>query len=165
MLRRWYGERLPRGGRVLDFMSSWRSHLPAEGLGAVTALGMNAAEMRDNPAITGGILVHDVNRQPATPFADAAFDGAVCSVSVQYLVRPIETLVEVRRTLGQGAPLLVSFSNRCFPTKAVAAWLYGTDRDHLDLVMRYLTQAGYSGVEGRRLESPDDPLWVVSGTA
>src|SRR3989442_14923885 len=61
-LGRLYAEVLPAGGRLLDLMSSWRSHLP-EGFGAaeVVGLGMNAEEMADNPQLTG-FVVHDVNR-------------------------------------------------------------------------------------------------------
>ena len=50
-LREAYAEVLPAGGRVLDLMSSWRSHLPNTGLGDVVGLGMNVAEMEDNPQL------------------------------------------------------------------------------------------------------------------
>src|SRR5437764_14548904 len=86
-LRRRYGELLPPGGRVLDVMSSWRSHLP-DGLGPVIGLGMNAEEMAGNPQLHEA-LVHDLNDDPRLPFEDASFDAVVCSVSVQYLTSPI----------------------------------------------------------------------------
>ena len=56
------------------------------------------------------------------PFADKVFDAAAICVSVQYLQRPVEVFTELARTLRPGAPLVVSFSNRCFPTKAVLIW-------------------------------------------
>jgi hypothetical protein len=43
-LRAVYAAVIPAGSRVLDLMSSWRSHLP-DGLGPVTGLGMNGAEI------------------------------------------------------------------------------------------------------------------------
>src|SRR5207244_3434169 len=57
-LGRLYAEVLPAGGRLLDLMSSWRSHLP-DGFraGEVVGLGMNAEEMADNPQLTR-FLVH-----------------------------------------------------------------------------------------------------------
>ena len=44
--------------------------------------------------------------------------------------------------LRPGAPFVVSFSNRCFPTKAVAVWLGSTDAQHLLLVRAYFEAAG-----------------------
>jgi SAM-dependent methyltransferase len=161
-LRDFYASITPSGGRVLDLMSSWRSHLPG-GLGPVTGLGMNAAEMADNPALTAGFIVHDLNRQPRLPLRSAAFDACVCSVSVQYLVRPVEVWAEVRRVLKPGSPCAVSFSNRCFPTKAVLLWRATADADHLQVVGRYLVEAGFTDVTGSKLQSPDDPVWVVVG--
>jgi SAM-dependent methyltransferase len=161
-LRATYLRLLPPGGAVLDLMSSWRSHLPA-GLGVVTGLGMNSAEMADNPQLdTFG--VHDLNRDPNLPFADGSFDAVVCAVSVQYLVRPVEVFADVRRVLRPGGPVIISFSNRCFPAKAVRVWLEGTDSDHARLVKEYLEAAGFQAVLDMRVPSPDDPLYVVSGS-
>jgi SAM-dependent methyltransferase len=161
-----YAEVLPPRGRLLDLMASWRSHLPAGlGAGAVVGLGLNAAEMADNPQLTAA-LVHDVNRDPALPFHPAVFDGAMCAVSIQYVLHPVRLLRELRRVLRPDAPLVVSFSNRCFPTKAVALWLATTDRQHLDLVRAYFEAAGgWRGVTGqdRSPQGSGDPLYAVWG--
>jgi ubiquinone/menaquinone biosynthesis C-methylase UbiE len=79
----------------------------------------NAAEMADNPHLDD-FVIHDLNREPRLPFDDASFDGVACAVSVQYLTRPLEVFADVRRVLRPAGPVVVSFSNRCFPTKAVA---------------------------------------------
>jgi SAM-dependent methyltransferase len=163
-LRAAYGEILPPHARVLDLMSSWRSHLPHAGLGEVVGLGMNAAEMADNPQLNTW-LVHNLNREPQLPFDDASFDAVVCAVSVQYLVAPVAVFAEVRRVLVPGGPLVVSFSNRCFPTKAVAIWLANGDAAHRSLVRGYLEQAGFAGIVDERRPSPDDPLFVIWGRA
>lgn len=162
-LRAHYADVLPAGGTVLDLMSSWRSHLP-DGLGPVTGLGMNAPEMADNPALTD-FVVHDLNLNPVLPYADGTFDAVVCAVSVQYLTKPVEVFTDVRRVLKPGAPLVVSFSNRCFPTKAVAIWRSTGDRDHIQLVGVYLRSAGFDDVRAANLPSPDDPVYVVEGRA
>jgi len=160
-LRTFYAAVLPAGGRVLDLMSSWRSHLP-DGLGRVDGLGMNAAEMADNPQLSE-FVVHDLNQTPVLPYESDTFDAVVCAVSVQYLIQPVEVFTDVRRVLKAGGPIVVSFSNRCFPTKAVAAWLHGDDADHVVLVRGYLQAAGFTDVQYQQVPSTDDPLFVVTG--
>lgn len=163
-LGRLYAEVLPPGGRLLDLMSSWRSHLPAGSpTRHVVGLGMNAEEMADNPRLARHV-VHDVNRDPRLPFDDEAFDGAMCAVSVQYLTHPRLVFREVRRVLRPGAPFVVSFSNRCFPTKAVAVWLDTTDEQHLDLVRTYFDSAdGWTDVTAADRSPGGDanPLYAV----
>ena len=166
-LGRLYTEVLPTRGRLLDLMSSWRSHLPEGFPAEVVGLGMNAEEMADNPQLTRAI-VHDVNRDPQLPFGDAEFDGAMCAVSVQYVLHPLRLFREVRRVLRPGAPFVVSFSNRCFPTKAVAVWLNASDEQHLTLVRAYFESAGgFVDVEEEdgSLEGHGDPLYAVWGRA
>lgn len=57
--------------------------------------------------------------------------------------------------------------NRCFPTKAVAVWHQLDDQGHMQLVQRYLQEAG--GFENVRSldRSPrrmfSDPLYAVIG--
>jgi SAM-dependent methyltransferase len=163
-LTRLYGLVVPPTGCVLDLMASWRSHLPPWFEGTVIGLGLNHEEMRDNPRL-GQALVHDVNREPTLPFNDQAFDAAVCSVSVQYLVRPVEVFREVRRALKPGAPLVVAFSNRCFPEKAVALWHAANDAQHVAIVTAYFQAAG--GFEGlaefAHTPATGDPLYAVWG--
>jgi SAM-dependent methyltransferase len=167
-LGRLYADVLPAGGRLLDLMSSWRSHLPASvAAREVVGLGLNADEMADNPQLTRS-LVHDVNRDPRLPFGDGEFDGAMCAVSIQYVIHPLRLLRDVRRVLRPGAPFVVSFSNRCFPTKAVAVWLGTTDAEHLGLVRSYFEGAGgWTDVkEDDRSPGEDgDPLYAVWGRA
>ena len=161
-----YAELLPASGRILDLMSSWRSHLPAALGGkhgvSVTGLGMNAQEMQDNPQLTGH-AIHDLNEDPRLPFRDMSFDAAVCAVSVQYMVRPIEVFTDLARVLKPGAPCIVSFSNRCFPTKAVSVWLNSTADQHLALVSEYFTKSGKWGEVRTRAHEPigRDPLYVA----
>jgi SAM-dependent methyltransferase len=163
-LGRLYADVLPRGGRLLDLMSSWRSHLP-DGVGAaeVVGLGLNGDEMADNPQLARSI-VHDVNADPRLPLGAGEFDGAMCAVSIQYVLHPRRLFREVHRVLRPGAPFVVSFSNRCFPTKAVAVWLSATDQQHLTLVRAYFEAAGGwldAKEEDRSPADDGDPLYAV----
>ena len=143
-----YRTYLPPGGVILDLMSSWISHLPPEiGYGAVAGLGMNAAELAENPRLET-YVVHDLNATPEIPFADATFDAATICVSVQYLTQPIAVIRELARVTRPGAPLVITFSNRCFPTKAVALWHALGDDGHAGLVASYLREArGWVDIE------------------
>jgi hypothetical protein len=166
-LRDCYRELLADGARVLDLMSSWVSHLPEDRtLSDVVGHGMNAEELAANPRLTRW-FVQDLNRSPALPLQDGAFDAALCCVGVQYLQRPVEVLREVRRTLAPGAPLVVSFSNRCFPTKAVWIWRAMDTRGHAALVRLYLERAGFGDISARVLRDgrESDPLVAVIGRA
>jgi SAM-dependent methyltransferase len=159
-----YRELIPPGAAVLDLMSSWVSHLPPEvEYGRVVGLGMNEPELRANVQLTEWVR-RNLNTDPRLPFADGAFDAAACCVSVQYLTRPVELFAEVARVLRPGAPFAVTFSNRCFPTKAVAAWQALDDGGHVALVARYFAESGGWGeVRAGRRPTPGDPLYAVVG--
>jgi len=160
-----YLSRLPRDGAILDLMSSWRSHLPPELKPArVVGLGLNRPEMGDNPALTE-IVTHNLNRTAQLPFEDASFDGAVLTVSIQYLIHPLEVFAEVGRVLKPGAPFIVTFSNRMFPTKAVAIWAKASEQQRVDLVGYYFTNsAAFERIElVDRSSGETDPLWAVLG--
>lgn len=160
-----YLSRLPRGGVILDLMSSWRSHLPPELQSArVVGLGLNRSEMADNPALTE-IVTHNLNRTPQLPFDDGSFDGAVLTVSVQYLIHPLEVFAEVGRVLRPAAPFIVTFSNRMFPTKAVAIWVNASEQQRVDLVAEYFTRsAAFEKMETvDRGSGETDPVWAVLG--
>ena len=86
-------------------------------------------------------------------------------MSVQYLTQPFEVFADVGRVLAPGGPVVVSFSNRCFPTKAVALWLAADDGDHRRIVRAYLERSAFVDVVDERIATPDDPLFVVSGRA
>ena len=156
-------EELGLYGDVLDLMSSWVSHFTVAPR-HLTVLGMNAAELVRNPQASETV-VHDLNADPRLPLDDASFDAAVCCVSVDYLVRPIEVFTDVARVVRPGGPFVCTFSNRCFPTKAIRGWLYSSDAQHGDIVAEYFRQAGawHEPVIERLTPAGHfgDPLWAV----
>jgi len=71
---------------------------------------------------------------------------------------------EVARVLVPGGIVAVAYSNRCFPTKAVAVWRALDDRDHAELIALYLAHAGGFGQPRAFDLSPGpgaDPLYCV----
>ena len=164
-LTAYYRATLPAGGVLLDLMSSWVSHLPPEVLFTeVIGQGMNALELRSNPRLSRS-FVQDLNRTPVLPLQSDSCDAALCCVGVQYLQRPLEVFAEIWRVLRPGAPFIVSFSNRCFPTKAVAIWQSLDAHGHTALVRLYLERAGFRDISAEVLRdgSESDPLITVTG--
>lgn len=149
-------------GAVLDVCGSWVSHFHTAPE-VLVVLGMNAVELAHNTPARGRILL-DLNAHPGLPFPDRSFDAATCCVSVDYLVHPLEVFDEVARVLRPGAPYVVTFSNRCFPTKAIRGWLATGDDEHVALVAEYFRRShGWSGpVHDRRpAAAGGDPLFGV----
>ena len=170
------GDLLLPGATILDLMSSWKSHLPPEARPArVVGLGMNATELAANEQLDEWV-VQDINADPTLPFSADEFDAAIITVSIQYVVRPLSLFREIRRVLKPGGALIVIFSNRLFPTKAVRVWYEQDDAGHIALVRAYFELAeGFEGVQlidrsdppqgaprGRRTPQ-HDPIFVVLG--
>jgi len=123
-----YREILSPNTRILDLMSSWVSHLPEEmEFEHIEGHGMNGEELAKNPRLHS-YFVQDLNAQPKLPLGDSSFDAVLITVSVQYLQYPEAIFAELYRILKPNGLVVVSFSNRMFYQKAIAAW-----RDNSDL--------------------------------
>ncbi len=150
-LAQFFRQTLPVGGEVLDLMSSRFSHLPPDlSLASVVGLGLNCKELGANEQLSEHVL-HNLNRTPRMPFVDSRFDACLLTVSVQYLTRPVEVFHDVARVLRPGAPFLISYSNRMFPTKAVMIWRTLGETERARLIAFYLEQAG--GFEQSAMEN------------
>ncbi|MCU0305731.1 MAG: class I SAM-dependent methyltransferase [Thermoanaerobaculales bacterium] len=161
---------------ILDLMASWDSHLgPSTAPARVVGLGLNRRELEANPALDE-VVVHDLNAEPALPFADQTFDVVLNTVSIDYLTRPAEVVAEAARVLRPGGLLLVLFSNRFFPEKVVRIWREATTDQRLALVEGYFGSCPILGptasceVHGRprpvddryaALGLPSDPVVAV----
>lgn len=138
-------------------------------MGKICATGMNSLELAFNDQLTGGFKQKDLNVDATLPYEDASFDVVTCVVSIDYLIDPIKVLKEVHRVLRKDGKVIISQSNRCFPSKAISMWLQMNDRQHLELINGYLQYAG-GFKEPRKAfditaKSPDnsycDPMFIV----
>jgi SAM-dependent methyltransferase len=127
-------------GQVLDLCSSWVSHL-IERPDHLTVLGMNRRELDANP-MADARIVADLNRDPTIPLPDASQDAVVCTVSIDYLTRPVEVVTEVARVLRPGGVWCCTFSNRLFPSKAISGWLHADDDQRMAIASAYIRLAG-----------------------
>jgi SAM-dependent methyltransferase len=163
-LTEFYRSFIPQHSDVLDLMSSWISHLPAEvQLGRVVGLGMNADELAANTQLTQW-SVQNLNDQPILPYASESFDRALIVVSIQYLRRPIDVLLSVHNVLREGAEIAIAMSHRLFPTKAIVAFQSLSVDERMNLVRYYLDKAGFREIKLIDCSPPNaDPLWIVTG--
>ncbi len=161
---------------ILDLMAGWDSHLPVTlQADRVVGLGLNMNELSRNERLSEAII-HNVNADPSLPFPDNTFDIVVNTVSVDYMVKPLEVFAEVGRILKPHGLFLVIFSNRMFPEKAVNIWRDSTEEERVNLVKRFFesTPAFYEPKEfasrGRprpkddkyyHLGLPSDPVYAV----
>jgi SAM-dependent methyltransferase len=169
-LTQYYRNNIPAGSNILDICSSWISHYPLEfpdTMKRISATGMNKLELMYNDQLTD-YQAKNLNVDPTLPYDDNTFNVVTCVVSIDYLVSPIQVLKEVNRVLKPGGKVIISQSNRCFPSKAIAMWLQMNDRQHLELINGYLKYAGgFKDVEAFDITATDpgnkynDPMFIV----
>ena len=132
-----YAATIPEGGRVFDAMSSWVSHLPDVTYERVVGHGLNADELEANDRLDEW-FVRNLNKEPTLPLDDRSVDAVLCALSVQYLQHPATVFSEFARVLDDDGVVVVSFTNRMFPTKAVRAWRTASMDGREELVRSYV---------------------------
>jgi len=155
---------------VLDICSSWISHYP-EDLQArrVAITGMVEQELAANKQATE-YVVKDLNEDPKLPFGDNEFDFVTNVVSVDYLNKPREIFKEIHRVMKPGGVAIMSFSNRCFPHKAIAMWVADMNDGpgHCQIVGNYFhfnPEGGWRDISSADISldpGRSDPMWVVT---
>ena len=127
---------------ILDLMAGWDSHIPENFRPSrMVGLGLNKNELKENKALSE-FVIHDLNQDPGLPFPNNTFDAVINTVSVDYMVKPVQVFREVGRVLNPDGLFLVIFSNRMFPQKAVKIWRESTEEERVILVEEYFKEAG-----------------------
>ena len=126
---------------------------------------MNEDELKANKMLSKYFVV-DLNESPSlNMFEEAYFDTVTNAVSVDYLNKPLEVFKEMNRVLKPGGVAIMSFSNRCFPTKVINMWLRTDDEEHVHIVANYFHFSGFVDIKAFDI-SPgrgSDPMYVVLG--
>jgi SAM-dependent methyltransferase len=118
-------------------MGSWESHLP-DSLSSCTieAVGLNEQELKSNGSLNR-YLVQDLNMEPELPYEDQSFDAVVCTVSMEYLIKPREVMAGLARILRPGGVCATTVSERWFPGKQIDPWAELHPFERQGLVLNY----------------------------
>src|SRR5437016_4984354 len=160
-----YREILPPGGAILDVMSGWVPHLPPEApYRRVVGIGIDRRALMENPFLDEW-RTQDLNSNPVLPFATGEFDGATMCAAIQHLARPGEVIRELARVLRPGAPLVITFSNRCVATKPIACWCLLDETGHLCLIAQHFAAGNWADIRclDRTPDGGGQPLYAVIG--
>ncbi|MXV45316.1 methyltransferase domain-containing protein [Saccharibacter sp. 17.LH.SD] len=151
-----YRTTLPVGGRTLDLMSGAMSHMPEDAV-FQELIGLDVCQpaLEANKALTR-FTVQNLNTKPELPFEDESFDGVVLCDGLVYLTQPQKVMEEIFRVLKPNVPLIVSFSDRFIPAKAVAIWQALEPEDRVRLVSALMTQAGFTDLDTGEVVPPED---------
>jgi len=153
-----YSSVLSPDDRIFDAMSSWISHLPDDiSYDHIIGHGLNAAELSENE-ILDEWFCQDLNQNQVLPLQDNSVDAVTCALSVQYLQYPGRVFDEFARVLDDDGVVIVSFSNRMFPTKAVRAWQAGSMDERHGLVDQYCTACGLTTTQQISCRPEADPF-------
>jgi SAM-dependent methyltransferase len=137
MVRQIYRRFIVEDMHILDLMSSWKSHVPSDiRLKQVTGIGLNQRELAMNRSLSE-YQIQDLNKEPVLKEPSNHYDAVISTVSVEYLIRPEKIFSEVARVLRPGGYFIITFSNRCFPPKAINIWSRLYEFERMGLVLNY----------------------------
>jgi SAM-dependent methyltransferase len=158
------------GHDVVDVGCGDGFHLPLfTGAASVTGVEPHAPlVVRARARLAGhpGIRVLEAGAA-ALPLPDASVD--LVHARTAYFFGPgcEPGFAEADRVLRPGGTLAITFSNRCFPTKAVRGWLLTDDEQHGLVVSELVRRTGLfhePQVELRTRPGVGDPLYAVTAT-
>ena len=138
-----YSEYLLNHHVILDLMSSWVSHLPANiRYKKVIGHGMNESELNSNKRLDKYWL-QNLNKSQNMPIEDSSIDVGLIVAGWQYLQYPEKVSSELSRIIKSDSFLIISFTNRAFWTKAPNIWTYSSEEKRIDYVKNVLSANGW----------------------
>ena len=134
-----YQRLIPPRADILDLMAGVHSPLQQTDLqvASLHCAGLNAEELEHNP-ICHQRRVLDVNRIQALPYQNQQFDVVLIHAAIEYVIQPQLLFSEISRVLRPAGRIIVSFSNRYLPEKAIRLWIEAYDFERTAIVLSYL---------------------------
>ena len=128
---------------ILDLMSSWVSHLPTNiRYKKVIGHGMNEAELISNKSLDK-VWIQNLNKSQCMPIENSFIDAGLIVAGWQYLQYPEKVSLELSRIIKPDSPLIISFTNRAFWTKAPNIWTYSSEQKRIEYVTSVLMANGW----------------------
>ena len=138
-----YSEYLCSHNVILDLMSSWVSHLPAEiKYKRVIGHGLNQAELASNERLDK-YWIQNLNNTQNLPIEDSSIDVGLIVAGWQYLQYPERVSLELSRVIKNDSLLIISFTNRAFWTKSPSIWTYSSEAKRIEYVNSILAANGW----------------------
>ena len=129
---------------ILDFMSSWTSHLPKDiNYKKVIGHGLNQSELNSNK-ILNSYWVQDLNKNQILPLDSNSIDYCLLVAGWQYLQQPELIASEIYRILKANGLFIISFTNRAFWNKASNIWINSTETQRIRYVKDVLVAQCWS---------------------
>ena len=156
-----YQKLIPQKAQVLDLMSGAHSPLlEAEiNVDSVSCAGLNDAEMEQNLSCNLKFNI-DVNSMTSLPFHSAQFDTLLIHAAIEYVINPELLFAEIKRVLKPSGRVIISFSNRSIPEKAIQLWTGAHEFERPAIVLSYLRSSGgfcnFNSYSKRGLFRPED---------
>ena len=143
-LTKLYSKYLCNHHTILDLMSSWVSHLPANtNYKKIIGHGMNESELNSNKRLDS-YWVQDLNKTQNMPIEDSTIDIGLIVAGWQYLQYPEKVSAELSRIIKRDSFLLISFTNRAFWTKSPNIWVNSSEEGRIEYVNSVLTENEWS---------------------
>ena len=143
-LTKLYSEYLFKDNVILDLMSSWVSHLPANSkYKKVIGHGMNESELSANNRLDD-FWIQDLNKTQKMPMVDSSVDIGLIVAGWQYLQYPENVSLELARIIKRNSLLIISFTNRAFWSKSPNIWVNSSEMGRIEYVKSVLSANGWS---------------------
>ncbi|MCP4076469.1 MAG: methyltransferase domain-containing protein [Gammaproteobacteria bacterium] len=156
-----YETLIPDQAQVLDLMAGAHSPLQEAEIdvNSITCAGLNDAEMEQNSSCNQRFCV-DVNSISSLPFQSDQFDIVLIHAAIEYVINPELIFAEIKRVLKPSGRVIISFSNRSFPQKAIQLWTGAHEFERPAIVLSYLRASGgfgnFNSYSKRGLFRPED---------
>ncbi len=143
-LSRLYSKELNSNSILLDFMSSWKSHLPDSiKFKRVLGHGLNKEELNHNDRLDF-YWIQNININQNLPLEDCSIDHVLIVAGWQYLQFPEKIASELYRITKPGGKIIVSFSNRAFWSKCPSIWKYSDPEAQMNYIINVLEAQNWS---------------------
>lgn len=169
-------------GKPTDFFRDGFFDTVEDDSGSITPTAVDATALQNLERIQARHVLPDMrvlDFSLGNSGPEGIYDAAICTLSMEYMTEPIETLKRIAEHLQPGSPIVIGFTNHFDEKLAIDGWIDMHDFERMGLVLEYLRQAGLDDAaktysmrnDWRPKDDPlfletrgvSDPVYVVVG--